>query len=444
MADAKLPFDLKDVRNFPTALVALFALVWLVIGGWFALADSAVERSVAGVLFATMFLAALGALFFRPTERDVPAAAATGGLDPKTVREGASSERINAPHEDELPAPDGSYLIMRPPPDWEIDEREFADLLRDENRAQFGTDQNPFQVPALMARAGKAQVFRAPNAVTVAASGARTLMHGRQGFSWIGAELRSEIYVVPFEREQPPYFVDFPFPHMALQRLIGALATGFVLQRLEFGKLDRDGAPVMVAEATVTLDNVLVNGRPATSLRRTSRMVATRGVVRDYVIAFVDYAYEADGRGYAGELETMQAILASFRPLKVANVDAKRAERRQHADAAFAEFMTAHGREFFYAQLQIALQRIAAQGLNGLPAIKHAVDTLRAFREGADAFPGSPGFEERTAKLWEAFDAAANGEPALLRAWMPQGFAPNPPPVAGVPPPAAALPAPGP
>ncbi len=416
-------FSLGDIPPTQRAFVAVALVAEAGLAAWFGLAGGAGERITAGVLFVLLLLAILGCL---AVTHLMSGRGAIPGIDTAGLREGATSERIDAARPEEIAAPDGSYLIERPPSSWTIDDGELADITKAENRLRFGVDFNPLMAGAVLPTAGRVLQFKADNAVVAKPIVGRTKEFGRAGPIFLSHEIRSELAIVPMARAQPPAFTEIPFLQNVLRWVVTPVQFGEVVDRIDTRSLERAENPIIAFTFVATLEDLLVDGKPATTCRRTRRLIGVRGDIYDYMLLVTDYSYETSTTSYPGERETFDRLIASFRPLRVQNRAAKLAEQRRLADAAFQQMLATQAETAFRLQLQIALGRIAAEALGGISGAAKAVELLEPFRQYAtNGGLGSSPLKDQLAPLWDAVEQASAGNAAPLQAQLRAIFAPQ-------------------
>ncbi len=113
------------------------------------------------------------------------------------------------------------------------------------------------------------------------------------------------------------------------------------------------------------VQNATVDGKDGCNLTSTVTYIAIEGYLRDHLL-MLNYASTSPEQdpSLEQELEALQALVDSFRPLTVFNRDERRKQIDHAGDQQFEEYMEQFGETLFYAEFSVLLRRLRGQDID--------------------------------------------------------------------------------
>ena len=133
-----------------------------------------------------------------------------------------------------------------------------------------------------------------------------------------------------------------------------------------------------MAEFRQRLEHVIVDGVEVPKATLATLMVGIKGDIRDYVLN-TRYYYISDEQR-TDELQEIQSLINSFRPVKTINPEKVLQEYKQKTDKLFTESIQASGEQFFYNEFVILFYRLSAVDLDNPKSRLAVMESLKPFR----------------------------------------------------------------
>jgi len=366
-----------------------------------------------------LFLAVIGAIIFieyirhpvsSPTVRQAVETLDNKALLPQEISRVSQTSSSDKQEPDELmSAPDGSYVIARPPAGWSV----VSTTVEDTFKEMFGARNMPKQ-----GLVGVSSIlllkFGSPHVWTPQPD--RMRLNGRRIPVLISEPLNRQLAIMTLHQQQPPFFIDRSLCDNAVMALASLVQGGVVsISAMAPARLPQTNREVIVLEIGQQLENIFIDGREQDFVGVRTRLTAIRGDVYDYVLTAANLQI---GRGSDREAaqfdKEMTRLFGSFRPVTIPDPSSKVRENRDRADKAFDEFLATKGRELLEAQLGVALARLESTDINTPAGIAKAVEVLRPFRTFDRMLPDGGEENER----WAELEKAEQNEPQPLQALL--------------------------
>ena len=406
-----MPSRLEKVNlSSITGPYQLFGLSMLVIEGplgyWLFRAQSAIERSFTGLVMLLIFFALIHAVI-RMTQAPPPRAESTV----KPPRGEASAGEIASPAPDDIPAPDRSYLINLPPEGWRVRELSSADWISEGMGIK-----DPATKERLLRSADQRRnilVFEREKQVSIIPTPGQTTIDSRKFPSALEVLTSTQLAIIPFERAQPPLFVERPLEHNFLAVVGQILNLGVMTARhLEVDLIPSSGRRYMTVEMQQKIKNAIVNGREGQDVVITFSVIGIQGELGDHLL-IMKYLTVPGDLEVARDLQTLQTLVASFRPFRIINVEGQRREIAALADKKFEELMAEKGEEIFKNELFLLLVRLQGVNLDDPETRFHAMKLLKPFEVFAREINLH---DEEFDTLWKALHQAEAGDATDFKA----------------------------
>lgn len=403
-------------RTGSLGLMALLALALeAVLLVWLRTASSGTERSIAGVLMVIVLLALIGAIllieFIQHRAPPRPIQEAIEQFD----KQGISSREIEQRQADELPAPDHSYVIARPPAGWTVRETNLQTIV--EEMLGQPIDFSGLTLPSISSIL--LLEFGPPIIWTPQLD--RTRVNGRRFPLLLFEPMGRKLQITSLRRRQPPLYTERSLYDTVIAQVLGMVQVGFIsVTSVTPGKLPKTNRDMIVVEMKQTLENVLLGQRELGILRVNIRATAVRGDLFDYILLACNLRLGPGEDPVAEQMDAETAkLLDSFRLLSVLDPAAEALKDSERADRDFDNLISEKGRDFFRHQLGLAVGRLSEMDLQSADGISRAIALLRPFRDFARMLNDDFGLSV----TWAALEQAEHGNTLPLRERLLAEFA---------------------
>lgn len=346
MSEARQALSRIDWSQF-TGPYPILALLLVVaeggLGVWLATADAAIERIVAGALMVLVLLVVMYVLI--RLAAGAPPERATGTVTPaefpgsvEVVPEEVEQQELESLAPQEMAGPDGAYTIQRAPDGWTtqlLDWREWrAEVVG--VRPEVAADAKLFEA---FSDEKEILLLESPRRVTITPIPGETLLDGRAFPTGLATDIAPRLTIIPLDRAQPPTFTESPLEHNLLITLGAIAGQGTVtLRSFEVGQTKKGDRRTAIAEFAQQLEHVIVDGTPAEKVSVHILVIGVEGEVRDHVLQ-VHYPSVEGSPELAADLETLQRLASSFRPLHVASPEQVRQQYEERSAQRLKEFI---------------------------------------------------------------------------------------------------------
>ena len=335
------------------------------------------------------------------------------GLDNEVTpaRKEATEEEIDSPEPQTIAAPDRSYIINKPPEGWIVQELTFADWMTELLRI---TD------PSIKERLfGTSQVreiltFNSRREISVIPTTGRTLIDGRKVPTALEVTIPTRLSILPMDRAQPPLFVERPLIHNFFT-IAGQFSGGMIMMHeVSSGTLPNSQRRYLVAEFRQELENAIVNDKEEKNINSNITIIGIEGDLQDHLL-LMNYPTlpVADDPELERDLQTLQSLVSSFRPLKIINPDERRMEIKNMADQKFKELMMEKGKEMFDIEFGLMLLRLKGWDMNDPEKRLRAMKMLKPFEVFAKEINLQ---DEKFNALWNSLHLAEGGNASSFKA----------------------------
>nr|QNO47984.1 hypothetical protein KNONPEEI_00022 [Methanosarcinales archaeon ANME-2c ERB4]QNO48167.1 hypothetical protein GOJLPIDM_00023 [Methanosarcinales archaeon ANME-2c ERB4] len=402
----KTKIDLSKITSkYP--LLGLFLLVIEgLLGFWLFQAGSAIERVVAGILM-TLLLGAFLFVVKGMQEGEVSGAIVPQGLDNEVTpaRKEATEEEIDFPEPQAIAAPDRSYIINKPPEGWIVQELTFADWM-----AKMLKITDPSTKERLCGTSQVREIlgFNSRREISYSPITGKTLLDGRKVPTALELTIPTRLSILPMDRAQPPLFVERPLMHnffTFVGHFSGGVAT---MHGISLGTIPNSQRRYLVAEFRQELENAIVDGNEGKNINNNITIIGIEGDLHDHLL-LMQYPTlpVVDDPELERDLQTLQSLVSSFRPLKITNPDEKRMEIKNMADQNFKELMMKKGKEIFDFEFGLTLFRLKGCDMNDPEKRLRVMKMLKSFEVFAKEINLQ---DEKFNALWDSLHLAEGGD----------------------------------
>jgi len=280
----KIKVDPTKIKG-PYSLLALFLLVVEgLLGYWISLAQSSLERSIAGVLIAIVLLGFLYA-FVRWRKSPIKALRPMQGLSDNVTpaKKEATKIEVEKPQPDMMAGPNRTYLITKPPENWTIHELTYGEWLSENLNIS-----DPVAQQKIIGQGSNERnilVFNAPITTKIVPIPGQTLIEGRKFLTALGFEVPIRVAVLPLEKAQPPLFIERTLEHNFQAILSQITAQGVVtLRQIHSNVLQGSGRRSITAEFRQDMSNVMVNDIKQDNISSNITVIGIEGEPCDHLL----------------------------------------------------------------------------------------------------------------------------------------------------------------
>jgi hypothetical protein len=393
----KSKVNLKDITG-PYPLLGLFLIVVeALLGFWMYQADNALERTGAGLLMTVLLVVFLFVVMRMEKEGTAKDKIVPSGLkrELKPAQQEATEKEIESPEPQRIGSTDGLFSINKPPDEWTVDELGFADWGAKTMQLDNASTKQ-ILAQAEDAFAGKILYMKSGKELSFVPVPGKTLVDGRRIPTGLRINVATELSVVPINRAQKPFFIQRPMTHNFITFIGGMSGMGHVtMHRFSAGLIPNSTRPYMLAEFKQELKDCIINDKAGQDMNININYMGIEGEINDYLLVM---RYPSKSINNDPELEndlhTLQSLVNSFRPLKIASLDEKRHEIEVRNEEDFEKAVSEMGSTLFLNEFMVLLD-----------AIKQ-LEPFSLFAKEIDFH------EEDLDELWEAMNQAKKGEAA--------------------------------
>lgn len=418
MPRTKIDFS-KITGPYPLLGVFLIVVEGL-LGFWLFRAESAIERIVVGFLMTLLlggFLLVVSRVVMRARKQEVSEGIETQGL-PDRVTPGekdATEAEIESPQPEAIAAPDGSFIINKPPEDWIVQTLTWADWI---NELFKITDPSlKEELCGTSSQAAEILAFRLTRETSVIPIPGRTIGDGRKLPSALEVLLPTRLAILPMDRAQPPLFVQRSLTHNFFGLVGEFLRMGLItLHKVSAGIIPNSQRPYLLAELRQEIGDAIVNGKEGKNINSNVTLIGIEGDLRDYLLIMNYPSLPAvDDPELGQDLETMRSLINSFRPLRILNPEEKLTEMKNMADLEFKKLMMKQGKKFFDAEFGILLFRLRDWDLNDPEKRLKVIKMLKPF----EIFAKQVNYDDEDLDaLWDSVHRAEEGDASSFKAQL--------------------------
>jgi hypothetical protein len=415
---AKGPWDVKfeEIDTAPKVLGLAVAAVAAVCLAWLALADSAIERGIAGGLV-ILCIAFLAVMLTRVAGPATPSTAV--GATTVQVAQSEVAEQTQGTKGDQVVGPDGSFYVDRPPSDWKM----LTLTMREFVAEELGTSDEVLVNEAAGAWPdSELLVMRSPSVATLKPIPGRTKCWGRVLYSALINDIKLQFVVIPISRAQAPLFFSNTLEDNFIKS-IGPFSFAGVtrLTRLESGRARDTGKRQWFAEFEQQLEDIEVNGAVSSSTTIRNSLWVVEGDIQDYFLRLTHTeVLGADADAIKKYAKTLSELAESFRPLGLSNKDSAAERAQRDATARYDELAGRAKSSLLLQELVVAITRFGGRNLDDPDVL---LDALRQFEVFArwheagdldfDAVKGDAA--QHLAALFQSLQSAGAGDLSQLK-----------------------------
>jgi hypothetical protein len=407
----KTKIDPSKITGF-YPLLAVFLIVGESIGLlWLFRAESPFERTFVGVLMTVIALVFLGVVLLAKTaEAPTSVERPTPLSESHPATEEATLEQIGSPEPQAISAPDGSFIINRPPDDWAMRQLTVGEFFSENLGITASSDAPDWVAPHLRDR--EILVFESKRQTSVIPVPGETTMDGRSAPTALETTLHNRLAVFPMDRAQPPFFVSHPFEHNFFF-FVGEV-TRLGILTLQSVRADTTQRRLLMAEFYQKVEHATVNGQDGQDITTAVSLIGVEGQLQDHLL-YVYYAFTPEARDpeLDREVQTLRSLVDSFKPMQTLNEKEKQEDINRLADQYYEQFLAEHGEQIFYSELFVLLSRFKDKDMDDPKERLRAMELLRPF----EAFAQQVGLEdEELNELWESLRRAEEGDASDFKA----------------------------
>jgi len=181
---------------------------------------------------------------------------------------------------------------------------------------------------------------------------------------------------------------------------------------LDKGVITATGRSYLTVELQQKVQDAIVNGKEGQDVTVTTTVIGIEGELRDHLLMMKHSAVAGDAEAEEN-LKTLQGLVASFRPLKVVNPEAKRREMAELAEANFKKLMADSGEAIFFAEIKTLLLQWQGIDLEDPEMRTRAMKLLQPFEAMAE---GINFHDAELDEFWNALHKAQSGDATDFKA----------------------------
>jgi hypothetical protein len=389
------------------------------LGVWFLQAGTGAERITAGILMTIILLAIIGAVLIIDRRQVTTQAglqraqkldsAPVSPDDVKTIPVAAPDSPDNAA---QLPgeiiaAPDGAYIIARPPQGWSIRQATMGSVIQE----KLGI-QNIDGLPEWPG--GSVLEFLYGDAPIFMPRPGQTRCNGRLYPLLLSEPFGRKLQITTVPHRQPPFFIE----RSLYDNFVGMVVNNVQLQltsitALALGTLPKSNRATLAAEQRQVLENILLDDRAVTSVEIDVKFNAIRGDLLDYFFVASNFREAGTGTEAADQVDRdVERLFNSFRPTSVVDLTAAQKAAAARADADFAAAAPAINTMMFDNQFAVVQARLRELDYHTPEGLARAMANLRPFRKLAASLPDRQTY---LGPLWQAMDQAEHGDTTAFK-----------------------------
>ena len=401
----KEKFEISKITG-PYQLLAAFLIVFEgLLGFWLHRAENSTERVAAGILMTLTFFAFFYVVMFMKREENKPII--PPGLEYVTPAEYMTTEKeIDSPEPQRIAAPDGSYSINKSPDDWVVRELTLSELINENLKISDPSIKE--NTPEAPAEIRNILLFKSIRETFVTPITGRTIIDGRKFPSALSVYIPTQLSIIPIDRSQPPLFVERPLEHNFLTTISQIATLGLAtLHDLSSGEIPGSKLRYMKADFLQEIKEAIVDGKEGKSVNSNIIFIGIEGELQDHIL-MLNYPSipEADNPELERDLQILQSLVNSFRPLRIIDPDNKRKELQKKADESFRNLMIENGEDFFNFEFGVLLHRLKILDMDNLEQRYKAINMLKPFEIFARKIKLK---DEDLNSLWNSLHEAEKG-----------------------------------
>jgi hypothetical protein len=387
-APATSSIDPAKITGIYPFLGAFLVVAQGLLGYWFYVAGSAIERGIAGASMVLLMVAALvGAVFVyligvaaernlfgmfkaptgEATQAEISAAAGPAGAAGKAQAAAATT--------DFYVGPDRSYVVNRPPAGWTISELTQGEWIS--RGLHIDADADAGDQPR------EVVVFAPDQVVSIIPKPGQTSVEGSRPLTALETLAPTELAIIPFDRAQPPLYYERTLETNVWATVGEALRTGvFGVEYVKPGALDEDGRRYLIVGLKQDVKDAFVNGKDGQDVTVHIGFIGIQGDLRDFLLV-VKYAEIPGDNELKANLVILDSLIESFRPATMDDAQKQAVEAR--AAQQLAESLAQNGKTQFASEFELLLTRLKHADLDNPDERLHAMKTIKPFEALAKA-----------------------------------------------------------
>lgn len=326
-----------------------------------------------------------------------------------------------------MASPDGTFLIGRPPPNWQYRVTTMAAEAVRELKKVFGLEIPAEQVSSNVLSAAQVIIFEPDTSFLLEVLPGRTRANNRFMIHPAPLEIKPQLAAFSVGRSAT-LFQEKTTVHNFALALGNRLQLGTVsLDTIQVGRLPKTETAIWTASFSTHLEHLLVNGKEVEKLSLIENLYVIEGIDADYMITTKTLIMDNTNVARTAELApAFQYLTESFVPIAPADARERRLEARRKAEQDYLDQLRAGGRSLMGFALGLSRQLIAEMDLESPEGVKAAVEQLKRAQR-IDAFLREQGAQYPQDELqawWAALERAEKGRAASLRKLLRERGAP--------------------
>src|SRR5260221_3022692 len=389
--------DISAITGPYQVLGLLLLVIEGLMGYWLFRADSSMERGFTGLVMVLILFGLFYSVIRIKREETTALAVHPPGVTAiKPPQSEVTGTELAAPTQDAMPGPDRSYLINLPPSGWVVREMTLSDWLS----AGIGV-QDPVIKERLFPSDGQVAdilVLQREKQTSIIPLPGKTIIDGRRFPTALETLVPTQLSIIPFARAQAPLFVERSLEHNFLTFLGQMLGAGILTAKfIESGVIRQTSRRYLSCELQQKLQNVIVDGKESSDVAVTISVIGIEGDLGDHLLV-MKYPTLRGDQELDQNLQTIRELVASFRPLKVANASEKRTEIAALAGKNFKKLLAEKGQDIFGTELRFLLLLLKGSSMDDLETRVRAIKLFKPF----EAFAQEIGLrDEELDSLWK-------------------------------------------
>lgn len=409
--------DLKAISNRFQVWIAFLIITEGLLGVLIVRAENSLERTIDAILMVVV-LGGFLLMYSRSDVREVSAPSAPPGFDKpiEPAQTEASREQIASPEPQKKAAPDGSYIINRPPEGWTVRQVSALDYTSD-NLAIKDEEAKEVLRPQLANFYPPDQdilVFESKQPIRVAPIPGRSTFNQRRVPSALEITIPTRLSILPIHRALPPFYFDRPLEQSVIQWVIiaGVSSNVVMIRNIKSETVAGSQRKQVTVELRQDMENVRVNGQEVHELQSNITLIGIRGSAQDYLLIMNYAVWNEGGDQLKDELETLRSLVNSFEPLKDDDADRKREALKDVAEAGYRQVIAEKGSEIFWEEMRWVGLRLKGLDMDDPANRQHAIDLLCPFEDLAREVGLT---DEELQSFWEAMHDAEQGDARVFK-----------------------------
>lgn len=406
--------DIKDVKTLIQLLAVFLIISEALMALWFLKAESAIERALAGTLFAILMIIFLAVAYYlaKSDKFLIPQAEGLPPLKINPELPSTSAPTLPKPHQ--IIGPDKSYTINKPPEDWIMQEMNFEEWVSQ------NISSKPETLREILPQLGDPNLkirdilqFRSPKIVSIVPVPGITTINGIRWPTALENQISSSITILPMNRYFNSNFSENSFIHKFITVVGQSLSSGIIsLVKFEEQTNVSSKQTIRLAQTRQEIRNAIVNGTAGKNIDGYSAIYGIEGETQEHLIIF-RYVKDSDTADplFDKDLETMTALFKSFQPAQPIDPDQNKRELGIRFKTNLKKWISLNGKSIFWVEFAVVMGKISDWDLQDADFRLKAIRLLKPFKNFADCIQLK---NEKLDNLWNAIDQAEKGNADLF------------------------------